>query len=304
MRRRLTLNLTLAGLVIVLGAVLWLDQPEKKPPPQPITRLTMAEIERVTIQFPDAEKFPNAKPIRLERTADGWMLRAPVDARVRAAAMDQVLKLAERKSKRKVKPSEVDPGAIGLASPFAKVTFNQTTVVLGATEPIHDRTYVRVGDTIHLIVSPNTAVLNTNYSDLVSWRLLPKDVTIKRLELPHATITPDGNGGWTVAAKNGDYSAKAAARTVDLWKRTRAMFVEPATGDKQAHGRVTITTARHGKLVFEIISRDPQLLLRRPEIGILFHVAGNRMAPLLKLQHPELQKLKSKSDIPLNPDDG
>lgn len=292
MRRRHSLNLALAGLVVALGAVLWLNRPEQEPPPQPITPLAMQEIKRVTIAFPDAET------IRLERTEHGWRLRAPINARVRAAAMDQVLKLAERKSKRHMKLSEVDPGAIGLATPFARVTFNNKTVALGATEPLNDRTYALVGNTVHLITSPNTEVLNADYSDLVSWRLLPKDVTIQRLVLPKATLTPTGDGGWTAAAKNHDYSAEAVGRTVDLWKRTRAMFVEPAS-DNKAHGKVTIKTVHQGTLVFEIVSRNPQLLLRRPDIGILFHVAGNRMAPLLKMQHPELQKLKSKSDIPL-----
>lgn len=156
---------------------------------------------------------------------------------------------------------------------------------------------------MHLIVSPNTAVLNANYSDLVSWRLLPKEVTIKQLTLPKATIIPTGDGGWTVAKSDTEYSDKAVTRTVDLWKRTRAMFLEPAH-ERPAQGRVTIKTAHRGTLVFDIVSRDPQLLLRREDIGILFHVAGNRVGPLLKMQHPKLQKLKHQSDIPLTPDKG
>lgn len=138
MRRRLPLNLTLAGMVVILAGLVWFLQPEEKPPPKPITPLALQQIKHVTLDFPDAET------IRLERTQNGWRLRSPVTARVRSAAMDQILELAERKSKRSMKPAAVDPAALGLAPPMVRVTFNNTTVALGTTEPINDRTYARV----------------------------------------------------------------------------------------------------------------------------------------------------------------
>lgn len=298
MRRRPLLNLILAGLVVALAALLWLSQPGTAPP-QPILSFGNTPITHIAIAFPGQDPT-----IRLERSDHGWRLRAPVHAQARAAAVDQILRLAERESKHRMPLAEVnDLDALGLEPPIVRVTFNDKTVALGATEPIHDRRYARVGDTVHLITTPNMGVLNADYSDLVSWRLLPKGSTIQRLVLPTATITPTGDGGWRVAASDEPVGANAAGRTVALWKRARAMFVQPA-GDENAQGQVRIDTAQHGTLVFEILSRDPQLLLRRPDLGVTFHVAGNRVAPLLDLQHPKLQKLKSHSVIPLAPDQG
>lgn len=300
MRHRLPLNLTLAAAVVVLSALLWFNQPAKSDP-EPITPLERDTIRRVTIEFPDAAT------IRLERGESGWQLHAPVDTRAEEASVDQILRLAERESKHAMKLADVEPGTIGLDPPGQRVTFNDTTVALGARQPIKNRRYARVDKTVHLIDEPNMRVLNSDYVDLVARRLLPEDADIERLELPEATLVPTEQGGWDATPKQADRGADAAQKTVDLWKRTEALSVDPAK-DTEPRGRVAIETAEHGTLTFEVLAREPQLLLRRPDIGVTFHVAGNRAAPLLEMRHPNppagdstQPRLKNKPDIGLSP---
>lgn len=309
MRRRLPLNLTLAALAAGLIAVLVLDRPPEDAA-APITGLERDAIDRVTIHYPDA------KSIRLTRGDRGWRLKAPVSARAEASSVAQILRLAGFESRQAMPANEVKPADIGLEPPQQTVVVNDTRIELGAVQPIDNRRYARVGDTVHLIDEPNMRALDADYADLVARRLLPEDAEITGIELPGATLTPTDQGGWSVTPDSADRGADAAQTAVDAWKRTEALSVKSAeaAGDGEVSGRAVVTTAEHGELVFEVLQRQPQLLLRRPDLGVVFHVAGNQAAPLLDMTPPEpgqpgaaqklQQRLKQKPDVQLSPGGG
>lgn len=303
MRHRLLLNLILACLITALGLAMWLYHAEPSQP-QPITSLRAQAITHITLAFPKAES------IELTRTEQGWRLRAPVEARARAQAIQQILGLVARLPRHRLPPTNTDAGKLGLDPPLVRVTFDTAksggvTVALGRGNPVHDQRYARVDGTVYLIASPDMRLFNADYSDLVARRLLPEDISIQRLTLPGATLIPkdDGNrrNGWMVASKQDTVGPLAADKTVALWRRTHALFVSLPRPAAPAQGRVTIETAQHGRLVIEILARRPQLLLRRPASGVIYHLASNLVAPLLEMQHPQSRALKDQTAIPLYP---
>lgn len=300
MRRRPLLNLVLLLAVAALLTLLIVDNPTA-PAPEPITTLSGSAITKVKIAYPDAPS------VMLERIDGAWRLLQPVRAPANEATVDQVLRLAEAESLRELSPGKAEAAALGLKPPAYAVTFNdQVTVELGATNPLEGQRYARVGGAIHLIDDPNTRALNADYHNLVALKLLPEYAVITKLELPGATLTPTPEGGWAVAPTAADRGADAAQETIDTWLHTRALWTEAAKNEDGEEapapaGKVVVHTADGPEYTFVVVAREPQLILRRPDLGVNFHVAANRAKPLLDMRHPALApKLKNDSAIELD----
>lgn len=292
MRRRSLLNLLLVVVVAGLVALLVLDR-ETQVVSRPITNLTRAAIERVEL------RFPGAASIVLVRRDHGWWLTEPVTARADGPTVAQILRLAEADSQQTRAADAVDAGAVGLDPPVVTVGFNQApAIALGDAAALARNRYARIGDTVYLIDEPNMRALDAAYANLVGRDLVPDEANIIKLQLPTATLTRSATGGWAVAPNSADRGADAAQATIDAWRFARALWTKPA-GDEPAQGRVTIHT-QDGRIIYEVVAREPQLILRRPDLGVVFHVAANQGAPLLDMQHPLPEpKLKQESDIKL-----
>lgn len=294
MRARTLLNLGLIAGAVVMGALLWLDRPAE-PKTETLTPLRGEQIDRIRITTPDQPA------IELVRTDSGWQLTDPVTARADQATVNQVLRLASTPSKRHMTASQVDLGRLGLLEPVTAVQFDDAPLIeLGDNEAVKGFRYAQVDRDIHLINEPNLQALDGDYSDLISRRLLPPDARITRLTLPERQLSPSEQGGWNIEPATDAVSADAAQRTVDLWERTQAMWAGPAD-DTPAPETVVIETADHGRFTFGLVAREPQLQLRRNDLGVAFHVGANRAAPLLDLTHAGASSLKNQPDVELTP---
>lgn len=282
MHRRTLLNLLLIAAAVLLTALLWLDR-EAAPEPEPLTKLSRDAITEVRIDYPDA------LDLHLVRGAGGWRMTAPIAARLEDSEVMQILRLAEADVHRKYPGGELDPARIGLDEPPYTVTFatddgRRARIELGGQSALEGNRYARVGDTVHLIAEPNMRALDAEYSNLIARDLLAEDAEIEKLELPGATLTPTGNGGWTVSPESADRGADAAQRTLRAWHAARAMWLKPAD-DREAVSRVRIHLAGGGVRELAVVARKPQLILRDPALGVHYHVAANEAGPLLDMDH-------------------
>ncbi len=296
MRPRLILNVVLVLAVAGLVALLWFD-PGQEPPTTPITALNSEKIENITIEYPDAET------LRLKRKGEQWLLAAPVQARAENSEVRAILALAERVPTRSYPARESDTAQIGLDKPTQIVTLDNTRISLGANDALDNNRYAQIDDTVYLIPSPIKTSLDPDYSELVARELLPEDSRIKQLQLPGFSLSPTEQGGWQVSPATRDKGADAAQFTIDAWKRARAVWTKPADLKQPGKGEIRITTQAGSVYTFQIIARQPQLILRAPEIAVDYHLAANQVAPLLDMQHPETAKsetLKTRPDVSLD----
>ncbi|MEQ8799759.1 MAG: DUF4340 domain-containing protein [Salinisphaeraceae bacterium] len=294
MRARTLLNIGLIAGAAVMGALLWLDRPQE-PKPDTLTPLRGEAIEQIRITTPEQPT------IELSLTDSGWRLEAPVTTRADQATVNQILRLASTPSRRRMAAGQVDLAKLGLLEPVTEVQFDGTPAIqLGGSEAVKGFRYAQVGPDIHLINEPNMQALDGDYSDLISRRLLPPGARIIGLTLPERQLSRDDQGGWTAEPATDAISSDAAERTVDLWERTQAMWAGPAD-DEPAPETVVIETADHGRFTFGVVAREPQLQLRRDDLGVVFQVGANRAAPLLELTHAGASSLKTQPDVELTP---
>lgn len=274
--KRKHFNLLLAAAVLGLAAAVYFSQKKPEAPPPPLTALKSDDIQRLRVSHTGHPE------IRLEKRKDEWWLVAPVETRAEAVEVAGILDLASRPSQRRYAAAEMNLAELGLAEPRWRVQLNDVAIAFGETDPIESYRYVQVADQVHLIEDPPSAALDANYTDLVSRRLLPAQAQLTRIELPGLTLQRSDKQGWTVTPASADTSADAAQKLADAWRNAQAMWITPR--DKKRSLGSVVVKAGTKSFRFEILDRDDQLILARPELGVQFTLSKTLATDLFALQ--------------------
>ena len=128
-----------------------------------------------------------------------------------------------------------------------------------------------------------------HWTDWLDRALVPEGHALRRIVLPNYTLEYHEATGWQVQPEN-RRAQGAGAATAAAWRRAAALAIVPADRSRERLARVTLVFADASRQVFDIIERGPNLVLRREALGVDYHLAGNRIGPLLKLVHPDLSK--------------
>ncbi len=276
MNPRNLLNLGLLLAVLVLGGLIWFAQQE--PPeaePERLTMLTEADITRIEI-----------RPARradalLERRGAEWWLAEPFTARADRARVDAAIGLARARSEARYSASAVDARQAGLDEPALVLRIDDTTLELGGTEPLHGRRFVRVGDSVHLIVDRYSYLLQGGVASLVSPQLLPTGARLQAITLPGLRLL-QRDGQWQLA--DGEASSADAVQTlVDEWRHARALRVSRDEGGAAGES-VTLRLAGDAPPLRFILQRgEDEVLLVRPDLGLAYHFTPSVAKRLLAL---------------------
>lgn len=276
LRRRWVLNLTLAalagGLLLVL---LW--RPGQPPAPPPLTHLAANDVTHVVV------RQPRQADIELARVQGRWRLVKPVAARVNTRVLDQILRLPAA-------PVLARPGeaaglaGFGLDPPRARVLVNHEEIEIGALHPVKGQIYVRHGGRVALVPATHAAAATYPWTRLLDHRLLGEGEVLVALQLP----------GFRLALHNGTWQRQPADRAlsgdringfVQEWQQATALAVDPMNR-KPALARITLTVReleREKPLVLEIVSYQPEFVLRRRDEGLEYHFpedVGRRLTQL------------------------
>lgn len=278
--KRKHLNLLLVILAIALVPAIYFSREKPKPPPKPLTDLSVTAITRVLIHH------DGAADIELEKKNGEWWLNKPVHARADTLEINGVLDLARRDSGKRYAVTEVKLADLGLDKPKWYVELNNLRIEFGDLDPMEGNRYLRIGDNIDLVGDPPSATLDANYSDLVSKRLLPPDAKINRIQFRHFTVQRNAQtGGWQVEPKSADRGADAAQKLVNTWSSAQAMW--NAMTDKATKPTDTVTVRTDTEdLQFTVLDNKDHLVLGRPDLGVSFTLPKNIAQDLLELHAP------------------
>lgn len=283
-RSRGWLNALLALIVIGLGIALWLSQRSSGPPaPIPVSHIARADIQRISVRHANNQ-------VTLKRAApdQAWRLVAPRKARPDPAHIDSLMTLAGAQASRDYALGSIPDARTGLGQQAVVIRFNQAAPIrLGGPGPTPGTRYVATPHRLLLVSLPDIGSLDDAWTHWLNRALVADDKPLTRVVLPHFTLTHDDRGDWQV--RPGDRRSNAAARTtISAWRRAKALAVVPADHARQRLARITFDFADAPARHLDIIERQPNLILRDPRLGVDYHLAGNRVAPLLDLTHPGL----------------
>lgn len=274
---RAYLNLGLLVLVAGLGAAVYFTQ-KKEEKGAPLTALAADAVRSITLAH------PGQPTIRLEKQGSGWQLLEPVQAPADPFEVATLANLATQETRRTLPVAEVQPAELKLEPPQFTVTLNDEKLDFGDVEPLEFRRYVRHGDTVALIDDPSATSVDADYSNLLAKELLPAGAEIEKIEVPGLAVARGADGkSWaaTPASSNSD----AVARFVESWRKARAMWnaAMPADGGK---GEPITLTLKDGVVRYVLVSRDPQLMIDRPDLKVRYTLSKADAVSLLELTVP------------------
>ena len=277
MSPRSLLNLAMAGIAIGLGLTAWF-RPGLEPPatPQPITTLRPAQVSHIRI---DRLQRPS---LTFTRQDGDWQLDGNPPLPASPFQVHALLAILQAQPARSYPADTLDLQELGLDPPQATMTLDdRTTLLIGNTEPLDNMRYVRYGATIYLIEDRYQHLINANRTNFSERRLLDPDAVITRLALPDLTLLQTTRGDWEIEPDNAGISADAIQQLLTDWQQASALYVRPHEPGT-AGARITLQLAGSDTpLVFELVSRTPEFILARPDLGIQYHFSNGTGERLL-----------------------
>jgi hypothetical protein len=272
----------MAGIVIGLGLTAWF-RPGLEPSAtlQPLTTLNPAEINHIQVS---RQQRPM---LTFDRQAGGWLLAGQPPLPASAFQVRALLAILQAETERHYLADTLDLGELGLDPPQASIVLDdRTTLRIGSTEPLDNMRYVQYGATVYLVADRYQHLINADRTNFIERRLLDPAAVITRLSLPDLTLAQTAAGHWELLPDNPDISAAAIQQLLTNWRQASALYVR-AYEKGTAGARITLDLAGSDvPLVFELVSRSPELVLARPDLGIQYHFSAGAADRLLGIGTP------------------
>lgn len=288
---RMAVNGALVLVVAGLAATVYFTQKKEEKGP-PLTTLAEDAVTSIRIEHPDQPA------IKLEKDGMLWKLTEPVQAPTDLFQVASLVNLATLETRRTLKASEVQLPELKLEPPQFTITLNDQALAFGDIEPFEYRRYVKVGDTVALIDDPSAITVDADYSELVAKEILPGSAEIEKIAVPGLTVTRGEDGkSWTATPASDAATTDALAAFVDAWQRARAMW-NAKMPDDGAIGEPITLTLKDGVVELVLVSREPQLVLDRPDLKIRYTLSKADENQLLKLPEPPKEEAKADAAAP------
>lgn len=282
MTARTYLNLGL-GIIIVTLVLVVIYEPgiEKPREPQKLSQLTVNEIKHISVEKDDKVS------IVLDKLNDGWHISQPYQMPANEFRVQSLLQLTIEKSYAQYPANEHDLKKFKLDKPQIRVHLGDLTVSFGDTEPLTLHRYVLANNTIHLVDDNIYHQVIRNAVSFISNDLLPNDKEIVALATENFQLhRKDTDKPWVITPAASTASADTINELLDEWRHAQALDVQTYVGEKPAQ-KVSIKFNKGDTIQFDILSKQPELVLGRADIGIEYHLTGDSYKKLFELRKPE-----------------
>ena len=276
MRKRWLVNFILLLLVAGIATLLYL-----RPKPEVKTEKTYALSSKKLSDFSKLSiEFPTKAPVVFEKKNGLWRMVKPYDARANQSSVQRILSIIAATSKEKF---PVDNRAqFGLDKPALKVKLDDQEIDFGTYNPVSSDQYVAYKDAIYMVSSTYSEAASIQPLELIDKAILKPGEKPVAFDLSHLEQWEDirlhvdlENGKWKISTPKAQPSQDKMNQWLDIyWNHAEAKSVEPYTPDhKTTYPSLDITMQDGSKVHLDKIQESPELLLGRPDEGMLYHFA-------------------------------
>jgi len=251
---------------------------DNQPEVTSITGLSKDQLRRIHINRPIREDL-----VLLKNAAGSWDIDRTPALPADRLQMNALLNLAEQPAVRSYSAAELELSQLQLDPPYATVFMNDTAVELGNLEPIEGLRYARVADRVHLIPDTYMQLIELSYTQFVRRRLFEKGARIEAITVPGVSLRKTEQK-WNIEPAQ-EISADELQAFIDRWQEATSFNIQAADTVK---GNETVEIKlkdNEHRIKFLIASREPELVLVRPDLGIQYRM-GNTGGRLLALTPP------------------
>ena len=309
MKKSLSVNLILFSLLVGLGVIAWLDPfADQAEQMQPLTSINASDIQKIRLTKSGKDMFRLVK----DETShpEAWQLTHPLNIPANPLKVEQLINLIRTNSLRQYRIKSDNLAKLGLASPAWNIVFTTGTssistdknvdeiiISFGKTEPIGQKRYVLIDDTVHLI---NDRVSQFNFGSplmLANLDILPVDKSVKEVHLPDKVIRRV-DGEWQSSSPAAKHISQSTYKDfIDEWRYAQALRV--ALADKTELNTnaqpVTVYLEKAEQPVhFTVETSGQDLIVTNKDWGVRYYLNGNLGEKLLTLNTPS-QALESPS---------
>ena|SRR5690554_3130288 len=273
MIKRWLTNLGLLVLIAGIVAFLYLrPEPEQDGPEvHEISDLKLADISRVQIEF------PTRAPVSFEKVDGYWHMTQPYKARANQATVQRIMSIVAASTTEKF-PTE-DLAKFGLDQPKLKLKLDEHEFQFGTYNPVSSEQYVAYGDAVYLVSPTYSETASIQPVELIDKKPLKPTEKIAGFDFSRLEQWEDirlnvdlVDGKWMVSAENANPNQDEMNEWLELsWLQSSARFVEPYTPNRNAtYPSFEVKLEGGGKVHFDKIQEAPDLMLGRPDEGIIY----------------------------------
>ena len=273
-------------LALVAGLVAFLYLRPKAnidaPSQHEVTSLKLADFTQVKVEF------ATQKPTSFDKVDGVWRMTSPYKARADQISVQRILAIIAAKSTEKF--PNTDLSKFGLDKPQLKLKLVKPTGVeefsFGTFNSVTEQQYVGYKDAVYLLAGSYAEAASTQAIELIDKTPLTKS-EIKQIagfNLAHleqwqanALNVDVTDGQWKTNEPKAKITQNEMNEWLDFsWKQAQAKQVELYTPDHKITYPSFDVKLKDGKKVhFDKIQEAPDLLLGRPDEGVMYHFSND-----------------------------
>lgn len=290
MRKYRVINLILFFVIVVLGLIAWLDPFAPAPPEfSELTSVKSESVRKISLLKAGTVAFSLEK-LKIPPNS-AWHLVQPLQISANPMKVKQLLNLTRTNSLRQYQIKSEHLAKLGLAKPAWEIVFETTdganTVIgFGKTEPISQKRYVLVNNTVHLI---NDRVSQFNFGSplmLANLDILPVDKSVKEVHLPDRVIRRVDGQWQSSSPAEKSVSQSTYKEFIDEWRYAQASRVALADKSEQNIDAKPVTVfleKAEQPIHFMVESSGQDYIVTNKDWGVRYYLNGNLGEKLLHI---------------------
>lgn len=289
MKNRWVINVVLLLLVAGLAAFLYFR------PKAEVQGLTEFEVSNYKLaEFNQVQlDFPARTQVAFTKESDYWHLAAPFQARADQTSVHRILSIIAAKTTTKITPKNgqvfdtEEMAKYGLDQPAIRLHLirdgnNQEEFLFGTFNPVNDEQYVAHRQAVYLLPVTYSEAASTQVIELVDKKPLKAGDKIAGFDFSRLEQWEDirlnldlVEGKWKVSAEKAKPTQNELNEWLDFsWRQATAKSVEQYKPDpRQKYPSFEIKMVDGQKVHFDKMQESPELLLARPDEGLIYHFA-------------------------------
>jgi ribosomal protein S11 len=271
MNKRLVINVLLIAFLCGLALIVWLKPGQQQETAIKLTNIDPSAIHTISIQR------KNADSIVMSLVGDQWKITSPIQALALPSKVERLLKISQINVTTEYPLESQSLERFNLIQPNIKVSFNNTMLSIGNTEPVQHRRYVANTTSLFLVDDTFTHHLTAPINQYIDTRLFSDDIQIKELKTPTMHLRREQDNTWQthpISSKE-PLSADAVQTLLDEWRFARAIKVN---SKKTGHSKpdVIVTLNNGNQYIFTLTKTANNVILTATDSQLNYHLSADK----------------------------
>ena len=278
---RTLLNAGLFVFMLILVSLVIL-KPGKNSDPNltKLTKLKQSDVISIVLQR------QNEKDINLEKRDGIWFIKEPYQLPANDFRAQTISALVEAVSYLQYDSNNMELAKFKLDKPEVTIQFNnKVTLEIGGVDPIKNRRYVKIDNTLHLVNDTFYYQVIGKVTAYVSYQIVPPNMKLSKITLPKFTLSLN-DGNWKLSPAQADVSADSINEFVNEWQHAQSLEIENYKGTKQKNNiRIDFQNSEQ-PLEFSLLKIQDSSYLVRHDYQLSYKLSDEIAEKLQKLPEP------------------